>query len=158
MKIIRGNCGHIKARWDSHYNCLSCSLCSRSLTCSTCNQWSQSVWLLADKRRLRAMRKSVMTNRRHNKKRKRNASDPSVSISLDGSTAPHGFTARGRTHQGGIPMGDESTLDRSPPVIGQDFTGQPVLAKISPVIQSPVNQALVNQSPVRCYQVPVTDH
>ena len=51
------------------------------------------------------MMKSVMTNRTHNEKRKRNASDPSDSISLDGSTGPHDFTARGKTHQGGSQNG-----------------------------------------------------
>ena len=29
MKIVCGNWGHIKARWDNHLNCLSCSSCSR---------------------------------------------------------------------------------------------------------------------------------
>ena len=44
--------------------------------------------ILAEKRRLYVMRRSVMTNRRHNKKRKRNVSEPSDSICVDRSTAP----------------------------------------------------------------------
>ena len=47
-----------------------------------------STWFLAEKRRLHATRKSVMINKRLNKKR-RNVSDPSDIISLDGSTTPH---------------------------------------------------------------------
>ena len=48
MKIVRGDCGHIKARWDN-YNCLRCSSCSRLSTCSTCSTWSEETWIL-DKR------------------------------------------------------------------------------------------------------------
>ena len=42
MNYARGTCGHIKARWDSHYNCLSCSSCSRFSTCTVCSQWSEN--------------------------------------------------------------------------------------------------------------------
>ena len=51
MKIICGDYGHIKARWDNHHNCLKCSSCSRLLTCSTCSTWSEETWILADKHR-----------------------------------------------------------------------------------------------------------
>ena len=53
---------------------------------------------------------------------------------VDGSTAPHSFTARGRTHQGGSLADLESDRALSPPV------------NQSPVNQSPVNQSPVNQS------------
>ena len=50
-----------------------------------------------------------MTNRRHNKKRKRNVSEPSDSVSLDGSTAPHSSTARAWTNLGGSIVGLKAT-------------------------------------------------
>ena len=43
-------------------------------------------------------------------------SDPSDTTSLDGSTAQHGYTARGRTHQGGSPLDNESNQALRPPV------------------------------------------
>ena len=46
MNYARGTCGHIKARWDSHYNCLSCSSCSRFSTCTVCSQWSENAHVL----------------------------------------------------------------------------------------------------------------
>ena len=55
-----------------------------------------------------ATRRSVMTNRRHNKKRRRNVSEPSVTNSLDRRTAPYGSTARGRTHLGGSQLEADS--------------------------------------------------
>ena len=46
---------------------------------------------------------------------------------VDGSTAPHSFTARGRTHQGGSLADLESDRALSPPV-----TGHPVASHQSP--------------------------
>ena len=70
-----------------------------------------------------------MKKKRYNKTKKRNVSDPSDTNSIDGSTAPHGYTARGRTHLGGSPA--ESFLNRaiSPPVTGPPVTGHPVTGK-----------------------------
>ena len=44
MMTIQGVCGHIKASWDNHSNCLSCSSCSRLSTCLVCNTWTSAVW------------------------------------------------------------------------------------------------------------------
>ena len=111
-----------------------------------------------------------MTNRRHNKKRRRNVSEPSDINSLDGNTAPHDSTAQGRTHLGGSRLEADSyqamsTSHQSPvnqalvnqspvnqslvnqlPVIQSPVNQSPV--RILPVIQSPVNQSQVNQAPV----------
>ena len=91
MKIVRGNCGHIKARWDNHHNCLKCSSCSRLSTCSTCSTWSEETCMPA-------ARKLVMTRKRQ-KKKKRLAvtSDLSDDNTSDGSTSPQGYTARYRS-------------------------------------------------------------
>ena len=141
MKIVCGNCGHIEARWDNHHNYLKYSSCLMLSTCSTCSTWSEETWVLADKRCIYAARTSVMTRKRQNKKKRLAvASDLSDDNTFDGITTPQGYTARGRTLQGGVYSDAEckSTRDRSP-VIGQPGTGQ----------QSPVNQSLVRQSPVK---------
>ena len=136
MKIIHGNCRHIKVRWDNHLNCFSCSSCSRLSTCSTCSNWSENTWILADKRRIYSSRKSVMTKKRHNKQKKQIViSDPSDDNSVDGNTTPWGYTARGRAHPGGIFMGAIGTQKSLSPPVNQ-----------SSVNQSPVNQSRVSQS------------
>ena len=102
-KIVHDDCGHINMRWDNHNNCLKCSSCSRLLTCSTCSTWSEETWILADRRHRQAARKSVMTRKRQNKKKRRPAfSDLSDDNTLDGNTNPHGFTARVSTDHGGL--------------------------------------------------------
>ena len=130
MHFVRGNCGHLKAKWDNHPSCLSCTACTRISPCSICSFWTDKVWNLAKKRRLHATRKSVMTQRRKqkkSKKTKKSQSDLSDSGTFDGSTAPPSYTARGGTHQGGSPGDLESDWALSPPVTSQ------------PVIQSLVN-------------------
>ena len=103
INIVRGDCGHLKPRWDNHHNCLKCSSCSRLSTCSSCCTRSEETWILADNRRKYAARKSVMTRKRQNiKKRLAVTSDLSDDNTIDGSTTPQAYTARGRTHQGGF--------------------------------------------------------
>ena len=47
MSQIRGSCGHLKASWDNHPSCLSCSHCSFESRCGVCKLWTSSVWTLA---------------------------------------------------------------------------------------------------------------
>ena len=141
MHFAHGNCGHLKAKWDTHLSCLTCNSCTRISPCYICSSWTEKVWNLAERRRLHATRKSVMTQKRKqkkSKKSKKSQSDMSDNGTVDGSTAPHSFTARGRTHQGGSLADLESDRALSPPVTSHQ----------SPVNQSPVNQSPVNQSPV----------
>ena len=141
MHFARGNCGHLKAKWDRHLSCLTCNSCTRISPCYICSSWTEKVWNLAERRRLHATRKSVMTQKRKqkkSKKSKKSQSDMSDNGTVDGSTAPHSFTARGRTHQGGSLADLKSDRALSPPVTSHQ----------SPVNQSPVNQSPVNQSPV----------
>ena len=119
-----GDCGHIKARLDNHYCCLSSTSCSRFSTCYICSNWSDDIWILAEK--TSRYKKISYDKYKKNKKKNRNVSDPSDTISLDGSTAPHGFTARGRTHLGGSQMQTNSIQAISLPVTGHPGTGQPV--------------------------------
>ena len=141
MHFARGNCGHLKAKLDTHLSCLTCNSFTRISPCYICSSWTEKVWNLAERRRLHATRKSVMTQKRKqkkSKKSKKSQSDMSDNGTVDGSTAPHSFTARGRTHQGGSLADLESDRALSPPVTSHQ----------SPVNQSPVNQSPVNQSPV----------
>ena len=159
MHFARGNCGHLKAKWDTHLSCLTCNSCTRISPCYICSSWTEKVWNLAERRRLHATRKLVMTQKRKqkkSKKSKKSQSDMSDNGTVDGSTAPHSFTARGRTHQGGsladlrVWPGTKPTSHQSPvnqsPVIQSLGNLSPFIQ--SPVIQSPVNQSPVNQSPV----------
>ena len=119
MHFARGNCGHIKAKWDTHLSCLTCNSCTRISPCYICSSWTPKVWNLAEQRRLYATRKSVMTQKRKQKKQKKtkkSQSDMSDSGTVDGNTAPHNYNARGRTHQGGSPADLESDRALSPPV------------------------------------------
>ena len=119
MHFARGNCGHLKAKWDTHLSCLTCNSCTRISPCYICSSWTEKVWNLAERRRLHATRKSVMTQKRKqkkSKKSKKSQSDISDNGTVDGSTAPHSFTARGRTHQGGSLVDLESDRALSPPV------------------------------------------
>ena len=156
MHFARGSCGHLKAKWDNHPSCLSYTACLRNSHCSLCSVWSNKVWNLAKKRRLNATHRSVITQRRNQKKNKKSIqSDLSDTGSHDGSTAPHNYTARGRTHQGGSPEDQVSDPALSPPVTGHPVTSSSYQSSVnqSPVNQSPVSQSwviqsLVNQSPV----------
>ena len=154
MHFARGNCGHLKAKWDTHLSCLTCNSCTRISPCYICSSWTEKVWNLAERRRLHASRKSVMTQKRKqkkSKKSKKSQSDMSDNGTVDGSTAPHSFTARGRTHQGGSLADLESDRALSPPVTSPPVNQSPViqsLGNLFPFIQSPVNQSPVNQSPV----------
>ena len=119
MHFARGNCGHLKAKWDTHLSCLTCNSCTRISPCYICSSWTEKVWNLAERRRLHATRKSVMTQKRKqkkSKKSKKSQSDMSDNGTVDGSTAPHSFSARGRTHQGGSLADLESDRALSPPV------------------------------------------
>ena len=125
MHFARGNCGHLKAKWDTHLSCLTCNSCTRISPCYICSSWTEKVWNLAERRRLHATRKSVMTQKRKqkkSKKSKKSQSDMSDNGTVDGSTAPHSFTARGRTHQGGSLADLESDRALSPPVTSQPVT------------------------------------
>ena len=129
MKIVHGVCGHIKARWDNHQSCLSCPSCCRLSTCSSCSHWSESVWVLSDKK-IHATRKSVMTKKRHNKKKQIAETKYQMhlrTILLMGAL-PHRAILPGVR-----PIWVVTLWVRRAPRVEVD--------------QAPVNQSLVNQSP-----------
>ena len=141
MKIVCGSCGHIKVRWDNHLNCLKCSSCSRLSACSTCSNWSESTWILADKRRTYSNTKSVMKKKHKKEEQQTVISVLSDNNSVDGMTIPQGSTARERTYPDGIFMGAIGTQKTLPtshqsPGTGQPGTGQPVTGQ--PVSGQPV--------------------
>ena len=127
MKIVQGNCGHIKVQWDNHHNCLKCSSCSRLSTCSMCSTWSEETWILTNKRRMYATRKSLMTRKREQEEK--------TGCHFRSAT-PQSYTARGRPHQGGFYSDAECIQSVSPPVTGQPSSDQPVTGQ--PVTGQPV--------------------
>ena len=139
MHIARGKCGHLKAKFDNHPTCISCTACIRVSPCSICSNWTKKVWSLAEKRRLYSTRKWVITQKRRQKKSKKtkSQSDLSDNGTIDGSTA----------HQGGRPgdLGSDRAL--SPPVTSQPITGQQSTGQLI-TGQLPINQPLVNNPPV----------
>ena len=104
MKIIRGDCGHIKARWDNHH-----------------------------KHRTYAARKSVMTRKRQNKKRKRLAVNSDLSTYLMIGAPPY-----------------RAILPGVGPIMVPAYwmLSTPKACPPGNCHQSPVNQALASQSPV----------
>ena len=87
MHFARGSCGHLKAKWNNHSACMSCTSCLRSSQCSFCSVRSDKVWNLAEKRRLYSTRRSVMMQRRKWKKNMKRIQTKSDTGSPDGSTA-----------------------------------------------------------------------
>ena len=47
MSQVRGTCGHLKGKYDSHSSCLNCSACSRFNRCVECHSWSDSIWVVS---------------------------------------------------------------------------------------------------------------
>ena len=48
---LRGSCGHLKGKYDSHLTCINCAGCSRYNSCVECQSLTDSIWALAEKRR-----------------------------------------------------------------------------------------------------------
>ena len=48
---IRGSCGHLKGKYNSHSSCINCAGCFGYNSCVECLSWTDSVWALAEKRR-----------------------------------------------------------------------------------------------------------
>ena len=153
MHFARGNCGHLKAKWDTHLSCLTCNSCTRISPCYICSSWTEKVWNPAERRRFHATRKSVMTQKRKQKKSrksKKSQSDMSDNGTVDGCTAPHSFTARGRTHQGGSLVDLKSDRALSRPVTSQPVTSHPVTGQLISV--HPVTGHPVASQPVTSHQ------
>ena len=102
-----------------------------------------------------------MTKKRDNKTKKRNVPDQSDTISLDGSTALHSFTARGRTHLSGRPMEMISNWAISPPGTSQPDTGHPVTCQpvtVQPGTSQPGTSQTVTSQPGTSQPLPGTIH
>ena len=71
MSQVRGSCGHLKGKYDSHSSCLNCSGCSRFNCCVVCHSWADSIWDLADKRR--SFRGRQMGKKKESREKQQNA-------------------------------------------------------------------------------------
>ena len=161
----RGNCGHLKAKWDNHPSCLSCTTCTHISPCSVCSSWTDKVWILAEKRRLYASRKSVMTQRWKQKKSKKilkSQSDLSAGLLMQAPPLKAILLGQdpSRWQPGGLRVrpGIKSTIHQSTrhPVTGQQITSQPVTGQFftghpvtgHPVVGQPVTGHPVTSQPV----------
>ena len=79
MSQVRGTCGHLRGKYDSHSPCLNCSACSRFNFCVECHPWSDSIWDLADKHWLFRGRKMGKKKESREKQQKRFSSKRSSS-------------------------------------------------------------------------------
>ena len=119
MPTSRRDCGHLKASWDNHTNCLSCFSYSRFSTCLVCEDWTTSTWYLADN-------SSTMTKTKSSKKEKRMSArilSKDISTKHYGITTHHCFTARGRPHNGDIFIIVHIINSVSPPGMGHQSPG-----------------------------------
>ena len=117
---LRGSCGLLKGKYDSHLSCINCAGCSRYNFCVECQSWTNSI--LAEKRRSfkgRLMGKKKESRRKQQKgfsskpsSRTESHDDPagSLVISLD-DDSPSGEPAPvlSRSSSGGdLRLGDRS--------------------------------------------------
>ena len=69
MPQTRGSCGHPKATWDNHPNCLSCSRCSVDNRRDICSQWSTTTWHCVIFRRTYSARSKMCKDSKDKKKK-----------------------------------------------------------------------------------------
>ena len=152
MPTVRGDCGYLKALWDS---LSSCSTYFRFAACTACRKWSGTTWDLTDKRGLystkrttMAKTKTTLSKRSFSRKKDTVNSEPSEDIPSgnDGITTLHGCTAGVKTHKGGSST-NEQTILSNPPGTGDQSPGS-------------LHQALVtrHRAPVIRHQSPLTSH
>ena len=103
---LRGSCGHLKGKYDSHLTCINCAGCSRYKSCVECQSWTDSIWALAEKRRSFKGRQMGKKKESREKQQKRFSSK----LSLD-DDSPSGEPAPvlSRSSSGGdLRLGDSS--------------------------------------------------
>ena len=169
MKIIRCDCGHIKARWDNQKNCLSSSFVPACRLVPPVVFGQRRSWFLQISNAL-ILQEDQSSERRNRTRRDWLSTQMHLKTTLDGSTTPQGYTAGGKIHQGGDYMDADCILSISPPVtVNQAPVNQSPISpspishapgSLSPVNQAPVNQSLVtdHRSFISDYQAPVTRH
>ena len=159
MPTIRGDCGHLKASWDNHTNCLSCSSCSRYSTFLVCKNWSGSIWELADKRKLYCFRCSTMTKTKTSSKKNKNNVNSELSEDIASKdnriTTPNGFTGGGRPHNGGGSKNGQIIHSVSPPVTGHQSPGSQLHQSLS---TSHKSLNIEHQAPVKFHWAPVSEY
>ena len=115
MSQIRGSCGHVKASWDNHATCFSCSRCSFETRCSTCKEWTSAIWTLVAKRRTSMGRKKSTED-----KKKRDMGAPgtleTVSPTVEGSS-DNRHTGSGAS----VGKSQSETLSQSEKSLGEKY-------------------------------------
>ena len=155
MHFARGNCGHLKAKWDTHLSCLTCNSCTRISPCYICSSWTEKVWN-QQKEDAFMLLENQLWRRRENRRNQRNPRSPSQTCLTTGQLMGAPPLIALLLGAGPIKVaawrwpGTKPTSHQSP-VIQSPVNQSPVtqsLGNLSPFIQSPVIRSPVNQSPV----------
>ena len=111
MSQVRGICGHLKGKYDSHSSCLNCSAYSRFNRCVECHSWADSI--LADKRR--SFRGRKMGKKKESKEKQQKGFSSKRSSRTASQDDPAGSTV--------ISLDDDSHSGELAPALSQSSSG-----------------------------------
>ena len=110
---LRGSCGHLKGKYDSHLTCINCAGCSRYNSYVECQSWTDSIWALAEKRR------SFKGRQMGKKKESRGKQQKGFSSKRSSSTESHDDPAGSSV----ISLDDDSPSGEPAPVLSRSSSG-----------------------------------
>ena len=110
---LRGSCGHLKGKYDSHLTCINCAGCSRYNSCVECQSWTDSIWALAEKRR------SFKGRQMGKKKESRGKQQKGFSSKRSSRTESHDDPAGSSV----ISLDDDSPSGEPAPVLSRSSSG-----------------------------------
>ena len=110
---LRGSCGHLKGKYDSHLTCINCAGCSRYNSCVECQSWTDSIWALAEKRR------SFKGRQMGNKKESRGKQQKGFSSKRSSRTESHDDPAGSSVNS----LDDDSPSGEPAPVLSRSSSG-----------------------------------
>ena len=110
---LRGFCGHLKGKYDSHLSCINCAGCSRYNSCVECQSWTDSILALAEKRR------SFKGRQMGKKKESRGKQQKGFSSKRSSRTESHDDPAGSSV----ISLDDDSPSGEPAPVLSRSSSG-----------------------------------
>ena len=110
---ICGSCGHLKGKYDSHSSCINCAGCSRYNSCVECQSWTDSIWVLAEKRR--SFRGRQMGKKKESRGKQQKGFSSKRSSRTDSHDDPTGSSV--------ISLDDDSPSGEPAPVLSRSSSG-----------------------------------
>ena len=110
---IRGSCGHLKGKYDSHSSCINCAGCSRYNSCVKCQSWSDSIWVLAEK--CRSFRGRQMGKKKESRGKQQKGFLSKRSSRTDSHDDPAGSSV--------VSLDDDSPSGEPAPVLSRSSSG-----------------------------------